>query len=615
VTYAIGIDLGTTNCALSFVTGADSPPQALPIPQVVAPGEVAPRSLMPSFLYLPAEAQFPPGSLSLAWYPGARDVVGELARSQGASTPGRLVSSAKSWLSHAGVDRRGEILPWQAPEGVPRVSPLEASARYLGHLRAAWEHAHPDTPLDEQDVVLTVPASFDPVARELTLEAAALAGFDEPPRLLEEPQAALYAWVARRGAAWRREVAVGDVILVVDIGGGTTDFSLIAVREDEGALQLERVAVGDHILLGGDNMDLALAYAVRARMEAEGTELDDWQLRALTHGCRAAKEALLGDGAPEAFPLVIPGRGSRLIGGTLRSELRREELDAVLLEGFFPEVPADARPQAPRRMGLTTLGLPYPADAAITRHLAKFLGAAVAGRSAPGGASSSSPAAPNAFMHPTAILFNGGVTRSPMIRDRIVGILSRWAAAEGGAAPKVLEGTDAELAVSHGAAYYAQARREGGVRIRGGTAQAFYVGIERAELAVPGIPPRVDAVCVAPFGMEEGSEVALPQPFGLVVGEPVSFRFFGSSTRRDDVVGTTTSPAQLTELAPIETTLEAHRPAGEAPAPVDTDAEAGEVVQVRLHAHVTEVGMLELSAVEDGTDRRWKLSFDVRGQG
>ena len=606
MTYAIGIDLGTTNCALSFVTSADSLPQALPIPQVVAPGEVAPRRLMPSFLYLPAEAQFPPGSLSLAWYPNARDVVGELARSQGASTPGRLVSSAKSWLSHAGVDRRGEILPWQAPEGVPRVSPLQASARYLGHLRAAWEHAHPETPLDEQDVVLTVPASFDPVARELTLEAAELAGFAEPPRLLEEPQAALYAWVAQRGAAWRSEVAVGDVILVVDIGGGTTDFSLIAVREEDGVLQLERVAVGDHILLGGDNMDLALAYAVRARMEEQGTELDDWQLRALTHSCRAGKETLLGDGAPNTFPLVIPGRGSRLIGGTLRAELHRDELDTVLVEGFFPEVPVDARPQTPRRMGLTTLGLPYPADAAITRHLAKFLGAAIAGRTA-------AEDHGRTFMHPTAILFNGGVTRSPMIRERIVSIVSRWATAEGAAAPKVLEGIDAELAVSHGAAYYAQVRREGGVRIRGGTVQAYYVGIERAELAVPGIPPRVDAVCVAPFGMEEGSEVALPQPFGLVVGEPVSFRFFGSSTRRDDEVGTATTPAQLTELAPIETTLAGSRSADAAEA--TAEAAAGEIVEVRLHARVTEVGTLELSAVEDGAERRWKLSFDVRGQG
>lgn len=607
MTYAVGIDLGTTNCALSYATTidgkgdgqtegqADAPPVPLPIPQVIAPGEVAERTLMPSFLYCPAESQFPPGSLALSWYPNARDVVGVLARSQGASTPGRLVSSAKSWLSHAGVDRRGEVLPWEAPEGVPKVSPLQATARYLGHLRAAWEHAHPEAPLDEQDVVLCVPASFDPVARELTLEAAELAGFDEPPRLLEEPQAALYAWVAQRGAAWRREVSVGDVILVADIGGGTTDFSLIAVREEDGVLQLERVAVGDHILLGGDNMDLALAYTVRARMEAEGTNLDDWQVRALTHGCRAAKETLLGDAAPDAVPLVIPGRGSKLIGGTLRTELRRDELDAVLLDGFFPEVAVDARPQTPRRMGLTTLGLPYPADAAITRHLAAFLA-----RSAAAGDKHS-------FVHPTAILFNGGVTRSPMIRGRITGLITQWATAEGGVAPTVLEGIDAELAVSHGAAYYARARREGGVRIRGGTVQAYYVGIERSELAVPGIPPRVDAVCVAPFGMEEGSEVSLPQAFGLVVGEPVSFRFFGSSSRREDAVGTATTPAPLTELAPIETALE---------------GPAGQIVQVRLHARVTEVGTLELSAVEDmpkdsetPAGRRWKLSFDVRGQG
>jgi hypothetical protein len=371
------------------------------------------------------------------------------------------------------------------------------------------------------------------------------------------------------------------------------------------------VAVGDHILLGGDNMDLALAYTVRARLEAEGTTLDDWQLRALTHGCRAAKEALLGDeasAASEAAPLVIPGRSSKLVGGTLRTQLRRAELDAVLLDGFLPEVPVEARPQVPRRMGLTTLGLPYPADAAITRHLAKFLGAAAEGRTAAADMGCS-------FVHPTAILFNGGVTRSPMIRERIAAIVTRWVAAEGGAAPKVLEGIDAELAVSHGAAYYARMRRDGGVRIRGGTAQAYYVGIERAELAVPGIPPRVDAVCVAPFGMEDGSEVSLPQAFGLVVGEPVSFRFFGSSSRRDDQVGTSTTPALLTELAPIETTLEDLRTPASDDEQTTGESPSGQVVQVRLHARVTEVGTLELSAVEDGAERRWKLSFDVRGQG
>ena len=569
--FAVGIDLGTTNCALAFAGDGDAEPSPLPIPQVVAAGEVSDRPLLPSFLYFPAEAQFAKGALGLPWYPGARDVVGSFARAQGATTPVRLVSSAKSWLSHPGVDRRGEILPWGAPDEVPKVSPLQAAARYMAHLRAAWEAAQPDAPLEEQDVVLTVPASFDAVARELTTEATALAGFEEPPLLLEEPQAAMYDWLSRRAKTWRDEVAVGDVILVVDIGGGTTDFSLITVQDDDGTVQLERVAVGDHILLGGDNMDLALAYSVKARLP----KLDDWQMRALTHGCRAAKEALLGDHSGDTHPLVIPGRGSKLIGGTIKAELTREELDRVLLDGFFPEVGFDAELLAPRRAGLQTVGLPYPSDAAMTRHLAAFVR--------------------RSGHMPTAILFNGGVTRSPMIRERIAGVLGSWCDEP----LRVLEGTDPDLAVCRGAAFYARTRREGGIRIRGGTAQAHYIGIERLELAVPGIPPQEDAVCVAPMGMEEGSEVALDEVFGLVLGEPVSFRFFGSSSRDDDVVGTVLDPSEVNELAPIETTLE---------------GEAGQVVHVKLHARVTEVGTLELSAVDVDSQKRWKLSFDVRGQ-
>jgi molecular chaperone DnaK (HSP70) len=597
--HAIGIDLGTTNCALAHAVLADElpPPVPLPIPQIVAPAEVSARELLPSFAYLPAEAEVAPGAFRLPWEatdspPGEAFVIGIHARAQGATTPARLVSSAKSWLSHSGADRRGNILPWGAPDEVPRVSPLEASARYLAHLRAAWEAAHPDAPLAEQDVVLTVPASFDAVARELTVEAAKRAGFEESLRLLEEPQAALYDWVAQRGAAWREDVSVGDVILVVDIGGGTTDFSLIAVREEEGSLQLDRVAVGDHILLGGDNMDLALAYSVRARLEQEGKRLDDWQMLALTHGCRAAKEALLGADPTETHPLVIPGRSSKLIGGTIRTEVSREEITALLLDGFFPEVPADARPQTPRRAGLTSLGLPYASDAGVTRHLAAFLG-----RASMGDASEEE----GPFVRPTAILFNGGVTRSPTIRERIHAVITRWVEDAGGERPRVLAGTDADLAVSRGAAYYAQARRHGGVRIRGGTAQAYYVGVERAGLAVPGIPPQLDALCVAPFGMEEGTQVELDQPFGLVVGEPVSFRFFGSSTRRNDDVGSVAAPGELSELAPIETMFE-----------TSGDDVPGQVVQVRLVALVTEVGTLELAAVEEGTDRRWKLSFNVR---
>jgi molecular chaperone DnaK (HSP70) len=421
--FAIGIDLGTTNCALAWAPSSAemSAPTPMSIPQIVALGEVASRPLLPSFLYFPAAAELPADALGLPWYPNARDAVGVFARAQGATTPLRLVSSAKSWLSNPTVDRRGEILPWGAPEDMPKVSPLQASARYLAHLRAAWEQEHPDEPLQEQDVVLTVPASFDAVARELTMEAAALAGLEDP-ILLEEPQAALYDWVAQRGTAWRSEVAVGDHILVVDIGGGTTDFSLIAVRDEDGTLQLERVAVGDHILLGGDNMDLALAHAVKARLDEAGTRLDDWQMRALTHACRTAKEALLSDDAPGAQPLVIPSRGSKLVGGSIRTELTRADVEAVLLGGFFPVVEAQARPQTPRRVGLTALGLPYASDAAVTRHLAAFLGRA----RAVGGEEATT------FVHPTAVLFNGGVTRSPVVRDRILEVLSAWIQAEGG---------------------------------------------------------------------------------------------------------------------------------------------------------------------------------------
>ncbi len=596
-TYAVGIDLGTTNCGLaSLPLGGDQPgaPSAFAVQQVVNAGEVGERALLPSFLYLPAETDLPPGSLSLPW-DGARDfAVGTLARDRGASVPARLVSSAKSWLSYAGVDRRAAILPWGSPDEVPKVSPVAASARYLSHLREAWNQAHPDAPLEAQELAITVPASFDAVARDLTVEAAEQAGLGGRLTLLEEPQSALYAWLASH-AGWRKQVEPGDTILVCDVGGGTTDFSLIAVSEEGGSLVLDRVAVGDHILLGGDNMDMALAYAVRAKLEGQGKTLDDWQFRSLAYACRAAKESLLENPKESARPLVVPGRGSKLVGGTIRTELTRDELDATLLDGFFPRIGAADRPAKPRRTGLTTLGLPYAADAGITRHLAAFLGLENRSRESLAGKVSLDG---KSFLHPTALLFNGGVMRSPLLRERITAILDGWLTADGGKPVKVLAGDDPDMAVARGAAYYGWVRRGRGIRIRGGTARAYYVGIERAELAVPGVPPRIDAVCVAPFGMEEGSEVELPQALGLVVGEPAAFRFFGSSTRRDDQVATVVpSAADLEELPAIETELE---------------GESGRVVPVKLHARVTEVGTLELSAVEQGSDKRWKLHYNVR---
>lgn len=587
----LGLDLGTTNLSLAVARDEETPPATALLPQVVHEGEVAERPLLPSFLYLPGEAELKEGALALPWDPARPYAVGAFAREQGARIPARLVSSAKSWLSYAGVDRRAAILPWGAPDEVEKISPVEASAHYLRHVREAWKHLHPDLPLESLDLVLTVPASFDAVARDLSVEAARAAGLDRHLTLLEEPQAALYAWVASN-PAWRKQLEVGDLILVCDIGGGTTDFSLIAVMEEEGALELRRVAVGDHILLGGDNMDLALAYALRARLEAGGKKLDDWQLRALVHSVRQAKERLLGDDTLPSAPVVIPGRGSRLIGGTIRTELDRATLEASLLDGFFPRVDVTARPAAPRRVALTALGLPYAQDPGFTRHLAAFLARQI---EAPAALPPGVHREGRSFLHPTAILFNGGVTKAQPVRERILEVLQGWIAAEGGEPAQVLEGGDPDLAVSRGAAYYGMVRRGRGVRIRGGSARSYYVGIERAELAVPGVPPTVDAVCVAPFGMEEGSEITLPEELGLWVGEPASFRFFASSSRRDDEVGEAVDPASLEELPPIETTLQ---------------GEEGAVVPVKLRARLTEVGTLEILAVESG-GREWRLEYQV----
>jgi len=532
-------------------------------------------------------------------------VVGELPRAMGSRTPIRLVSSAKSWLCHPGVDRRAAILPVEAPAEVTRVSPLQASMRYLEHLRAAWDHQHPDAPLAEQDVVLTVPASFDPAARELTAEAAAAVGLGHLV-LLEEPQAALYHWILAAQGEWRKQVRVGDIILVIDLGGGTADFSLIAVTERDGSLELVRVAVGDHILLGGDNMDLALAHAVRTKLAEQGTQLDPWQLQGLTHGCRNAKEILLSDAAVETVPVVVPSRGSKLIGGTLRTELTRDEVTRNLVEGFFPLVEASARPASRARAALTKLGLPYAQDPAMTRHLAAFLARQVGATRDLAGFEDRLPADAS-FLHPTAVLFNGGVFKARSLLARTLEALNGWLAAENAPAARLLEGADLDLAVARGAAYYGYVRRGRGVRIRGGTAKSYYVGVESAMPAVPGMAPPIEALCIAPFGMEEGTQAELPpQEVGLVVGEPVRFRFFGSSVRRTDHVGAVLEqwePDEVEELEEIEATLPAE---GRQP---------GEVVPVRLHAAVTEVGTLRLEAVPRTGEESWKVEFDVRGEG
>ena len=574
----IGIDLGTTNSALAYTPGNDAPARIFPVPQLAGPGEVRDESLLPSFAYLPGAGEFPEGSLALPWDANPENIVGHFAQRRGLENAGRLVSSAKSWLSSSAADRTAAILPWQAPEGVPKISPIDASAAYLGHLRDAWNSAHPDAPLEEQVVLVTVPASFDEFARELTLKAAGQAGFREV-TLLEEPQAAFYAWLDAN-PNWREIVTAGDLILVIDIGGGTTDFSLIAVENRAGDLALERIAVGEHILLGGDNIDLALAHTIAARLAEKGTRIDNFQLTALWSNCRAGKEKLLEENSKESkYPVTILGRGSKLIGGSIKADLLRSDIEQVL-EGFFPEVAPTDMPQR-RRGGVVELGLPYAADAAVTRHLARFLSTARTGE----------------FARPTHVLFNGGVLRAPFVRERLLSVLSNWL----GVPVKALSGEDLMHAVARGSAYYGAALRGKGVRIRGGISRSYYVGVESSMPAVPGIPAPIKALTVAQFGMEEGTSAAVPsRPFGLVVGEPAEFRFFSSAARKTDAPGEVIEDlgGDLEEMPAMQVNLE---------------HETGGVVPVTFETVITELGQLQLWCV-GSNNRRWKLEFNVREQ-
>ncbi len=607
--YVVGIDLGTTHTALAYAPiptedGNVTPPEVLAIPQLVAQGTIEPRELLPSFFYVAHETD---GPQSLPWDKDRRYVVGEHARARGVDAPARVITSAKSWLCHPSVDRRGAILPPGAPEDVERISPVEASWRYLEHLVEAWDHVvakgDPELALGKQNVVLTVPASFDAAARELTTEAAFAAGLEDL-TLLEEPQAAFYAWLAAKGDAWRKEVKPGDIVLVVDVGGGTSDFSVIAATDKGGELVLERVAVGDHILLGGDNMDMLLAHVVEQKMiadaEAAGKtlELDRWQRTALQHAARGAKEKLLSDSKAKTAQIAIAGKGSKLVGSTLRAEVTREEVQKAIVDGFFPIVDTEARPAVRARAALTQLGLPYAQDAAVTKHLAALLArhadAVDSGKKAK-------------MLAPTCILFNGGVMKSTLLRERLTSCVDGWLG-KGGKA-RVLEGNDLDLAVARGAASYGLARLGRGVRIRGGTARAYYVGIEGAVPAVPGVEPPITALCVAPFGMEEGTSADVKGgELGVVVGEKVHFRFYGSTVRRKDSVGLALErwkPGELDELSPIE---------------VDLPAEGrtrGDVVPVTLRASVTEVGTLLLEAVPlqpKKKDERWKVELSVRSE-
>jgi hypothetical protein len=588
--YALGFDLGTTNSLIAYARlGREEPAiEVLPVPQLVAAATIEARPALPSFLYLASEHESGGGAFDLPWQEDQAFAVGELARRQAAEVPDRTVGAAKSWLCHSRVDRHQPILPWGAPDDVPKVSPVTASQRYLEHLVAAWEAAFPEAPVCDQLVVLTVPASFDASARELTREAALAAGLPERLVLLEEPQAAVYSWLSDRGQRWRRALKLGDLLLVCDVGGGTTDLSLVAVAEEEGDLYLERKAVGNHLLVGGDNMDLALAHAVAGEFAAKGVKLDPWQSVALWHSCRTAKEALLAPGGPKKHPIAVLGRGSKLIGKSVSIDVDRARAADLLVEGFFPHCDIADRPARRRVSGFQEIGLPFETDTAVTRHLAAFLQAHGGG----------------APVRPTHVLFNGGVFKSEALRGRLLEVLGQWFGQD--AAPRVLEGKhELDFAVARGAAYYGWAKQYHGIRIRGGTARSYYVGIETAGLAVPGAPRPLRALCVAPIGMEEGTEADVPGgQIGLVVGEPAQFRFFSSSTRKEDRPGQVLdSCEELGETAPLETEL------------ARDEAIDEPYVPVRFQSRITELGMLELWCVSTQTDRRWKLEFSVREEG
>lgn len=586
--YAIGIDLGTTNCVLAYadLQQEEASVQLLSIPQLVAPSTVEEKRSLPSFLYLGSDSEAESGTWNLPWQDGDCVAVGEVARRQSAEMPTRTVSAAKSWLAYSKVDRHGPILPWNSPEDIPKQSPVQVSRRYLQHLVAAWSNQFPDAPIADQQIVLTVPASFDASARELTREAALAAGLPETLVLIEEPQAAIYAWLDSKAESWRKQLKAGEQLLVCDVGGGTTDLTLVDVVDQDGELQLQRRAVGNHLLVGGDNMDLALAFHVAGLFkEQKNLDLDPWQSVSLWHACRNAKEALLAEDGPETFPVAIPGRGSRLIGGTVSVDVNRQAVADLLVNGFFADCKLTDRPTRQRSSGFQELGLPFETDTAVTRHLAEFL---------------SSHGNDQQAAAPTHVLFNGGVFKANRLKAALGNQLESWF---GQAVPELDGSADLDHSVARGAAFYCFSKNTGGIRIRGGTARSYYIGIETAGLAIPGAPRPLSALCVVPHGMEEGTSADVPgDGIGVVIGEPVRFRFFSSNTRRDEPGQRLppTATADLEESDSMEAELDRQEGIEE------------EFVPVRFESKINELGIFELWCVHTESDARWKLEFSVR---
>ncbi len=622
--FVVGMDLGTTNSAVCYVDTEESPwrIRVFRIPQLVSPGQVESLEVLPSFHYEAAAGEFAKDALRLPFEKESRNyTVGVFAREHGALVPGRLIASAKSWLCHSGVDRTAPLLPWHGAADATRLSPVEVSARFLSHVRQAWDASFPSRPLAEQEFILTIPASFDEVARQLTVKAAAAAGLDRVV-LIEEPQAAFYAWLYTHNEKWQELVKPREKILVCDIGGGTTDLTLIRVRcGTDGRVQFHRIAVGNHLILGGDNFDLALAHHVESKLAPNGTlEPRQWSL--LVRRCQQAKEELLGSRPLEKLTITIPGSGTRLIGGALQIDLAREEAEKIVLDGFFPFVDKDARLQV-RRTGFQEFGLPYASDPAITRQIASFL------QSHRAVVSEESPAQEDLdATAPDHVLFNGGVFFSPAIRKRVVEVLADWySTPDRSWRPNLLSNDRLDLAVAQGAAYYGMVRRGQGVRITASLARSYYLGVdlpdaEKRSLAevmlsstnslgtttsqAEPAPETIDtAICILAAGMEPNEEAVLgDRPVRLRVAEPVEFPIYYSSTRLTDPVGKTViiRPEEVTALPPIRTVLKAARDSN----PARKEAE------VTVHAKLTEIGTLDLWCKPLHGRGSWRLEFDVR---
>ena len=588
----VGIDLGTTNSALAWLERR-GPVQRFAIPQLVAPGEIAVRPVLPSFVYLPTDDERAVGALRQPWddeVPAA--VVGEFAREQGALVPSRQIASAKSWLANPSVDRTAALLPWGVETG-PRMSPVEASARVLCHMRDAWNFTQaqhdPDRRLEQQSIVVTVPASFDEEARELTVDAARRAGFRNL-TLLEEPLAAVYAWIAAHRRAVGRQLGDGELLLVCDVGGGTTDFTLIRASTQSGSLKFERTAIGEHLLLGGDNLDLSLAVRLEQKLREQGApRLTLSQRHALGRKCSAAKEQLLAGVTDDRVRMTLLGAGRGVVGGGMAVDLTRADVIDALNDGFLPIASADDVPARDRRVGLRELGLPYENDPAITRHLAAFL--ARSGRAGGG-----EPPRPD------VVLFNGGFFAPAVARERVLTALERWL----GRRPRVLENARPELAVAAGAAFYGHLREDPAAAarllIRAGSARGYYIGVAVDEAERRGADAARTAVCAMPRGTQEGTTLSLDREFTVIANQPLAFTLYSSIERADalnDLV-TFAADADMHAHAPLVTALRFGKRSRRVP------------LQVRLTIAFTETGTLELWCESTATPHRWRLAFNLR---